>query len=246
MAEQRDVFRRYEKKYVLSEAQYLALRRALRSHMHEDEYGLGTVVSLYYDTADFALIRASIEKPVYKEKLRLRSYGTPEEEDTVFIELKKKYGGVVFKRRFGVPLGQARRYLAGGSAPAVPPGELQILREADWFLTSHDVEPKAVISCDRRALVGNNDAGLRVTFDRSLRWRKTQLDLASGDWGAPLLPGGTIMEVKTLGAMPLWLCGLLSEVRAYPCAISKYGLCYKENLMGDFLPRDAKGGETCA
>ncbi|HPE16255.1 MAG TPA: polyphosphate polymerase domain-containing protein [Oscillospiraceae bacterium] len=246
MAKNRDVFRRYEKKYILDEAQYLALRRALMDHMHEDEYGLGTVVSLYYDTADFTLIRASIERPVYKEKLRLRSYGTPNDSDTVFIELKKKYRGVVFKRRFGVSLEEARRYLAGGSVPAVSPEETQIVRETDWFLATHDVEPKSVISCDRRALVGNDDAELRITFDRSLRWRKTQLDLAFGDWGAPLLPGGTVMEIKTLGAMPLWLCELLSEVRAYPASISKYGLCYKEDLMGDLLPQESKGGASCA
>ena len=101
MATYQDVFARYEKKYKLTLSQYAALRRWLQDRMEVDSYGLHTICNIYYDTPDFQLIRTSLEKPVYKEKLRLRSYGVPGGDTPVFVELKKKLDGVVYKRLGG-------------------------------------------------------------------------------------------------------------------------------------------------
>ena len=68
-------FERYEKKYFLSPEQQRQLLQAIGSHVKMDFYGRYTISNLYYDTPDWRLIRTSLEKPIYKEKLRVRSYG---------------------------------------------------------------------------------------------------------------------------------------------------------------------------
>jgi hypothetical protein len=223
-------FQRVEKKYLLTQAQYAALSEGMRPYLRRDEYGRYTICNLYYDTDDFRLIRASLEKPVYKEKLRLRSYGVPTDTDKVFVELKKKFDGVVYKRRTVLECARAAAYLSGGACPL--PGD-QICREIDWFLGSYPLSPKVFLAYEREALAGADDPQLRVTFDTGLRWRTDQLDLRFGDQGDPLLMDGKIlMEIKIPGAAPLWLSHLLSEAQVYPTSFSKYGLCYRQNLMG--------------
>lgn len=201
MATYQDVFARYEKKYKLTLSQYAALRRWLQDRMEVDSYGLHTICNIYYDTPDFQLIRTSLEKPVYKEKLRLRSYGVPGGDTPVFVELKKKLDGVVYKRRVSLPLREAKRYLAYEGRPDL---DCQILREIDWALARYPLEPKAFIAYDRIALFGREDPDLRITFDCNLRWRDAFLDLSQGDWGQPLLDKQEIlMEAKLPAAMPL-------------------------------------------
>lgn len=242
MAEYQNVFERYEKKYMLDQVQYSLLRQALKEKMQEDQYGLHTIGNIYYDTEDYELIRTSLEKPVYKEKLRLRSYGTPRKDSVVFVELKKKYAGVVYKRRTGMELSQAQEYLKKGMRPDTQ--EPQILNEIDWFLKQHMVSAKIYIAYDRIALAGKEDASLRITFDRNLRYRRTMLDLSRGDWGHELLEEGKIlMEVKISQAMPLWLSRQLSKLEIYPVSFSKYGECYRKYLKSDLT---AIGGIICA
>lgn len=223
-------FRRYEKKYFLTPQQYQALLPRLHPYMRADEYGRYTICNIYYDTDNFQLIRASLEKPVYKEKLRLRSYGVPDGEQKVFVELKKKFDHVVYKRRSVMPCDRAAAYLAGR---ACPDNGGQICREIDWFLNSYRLRPRVFIAYDRTALTGREDGELRITFDTGLRWRDTQLDLRAGDGGAPLLADDRIlMEIKIPGSAPVWLSRILSELGIFPTSFSKYGLCYREHLMG--------------
>lgn len=226
-------FERYEKKYMLTPAQYDALRLSFAPHLRADEYGRYSICSLYYDTPDYRLIRASLSKPVYKEKLRLRSYGVPGSADPVFVELKKKFQGEVFKRRVVMDASSAARYLADGYRPVRKDArEEQICREIDWFRRSYNPAPAALIAYEREAYAGTENPALRVTFDQNIRWRASELDLRAGDQGEALLPGGHIlMEVKIPGAAPLWLARALSENRVYPASFSKYGVCYSEHLM---------------
>ena len=91
MADFNTVFKRYEKKYMLTKEQYESFKEDIDDFMKIDEYGLSTICNIYYDTVDYKLISRSIEKPIYKEKIRLRSYGIPTPDSTVFLELKKKY-----------------------------------------------------------------------------------------------------------------------------------------------------------
>lgn len=222
-------FKRIEKKYRLSRAQYEALLPRLQEGMIRDQYGLHTINNIYFDTESFACVRRSIAKPVYKEKLRLRAYGTPGSEDTVFVELKKKYKGIVYKRRAPLANREAMQYLL----KAIPPKESsQVLREIDWYLQKNPVVPKVCLAYDRLALAGREDASLRVTFDEGIRWRTDALNLTQGSYGTPLLPGdGIIMEVKLQDAMPLWLAALFSALNIYPSSFSKYGACYQQFLM---------------
>lgn len=231
-------FERYEKKYLLTKTQYKMLRELTSIRLTEDSYGQHTICNLYLDTDDYALIRTSLEKPTYKEKLRLRSYGVPSGEDPVFLELKKKCSGIVYKRRTALTLAQARQYLNQGDAPETGG---QILREIDWAMGLYRPKIKVFLAYDRVALFGTEDSELRVTFDQNIRWRDTMLELSKGDWGAPVLESERVlMEIKLLGAMPLWLSHLLSQLEIYPTPFSKYGACYQNFL------RQELGGVLCA
>ena len=222
-------FKRYEKKYLLSAAKFDRLWERMREHLVPDRFFQSTVCSIYYDSDDFSLIRHSLERPVYKEKLRLRSYGVPGPEGEVFVELKKKFRGVVYKRRVQLGAVEAEAYLAGRSHPA---GDGQILREIDFFLQTHPVSPKVFIACEREAWVDRDEPELRFTFDRNLRWRDTDLSLTAGSAGEPLLKQGEVlMEIKIPEAAPLWLAHLLSELEVFPTSFSKYGTCYRQDLL---------------
>ena len=222
-------FERCEKKYILSVPAYKQLAELLVPQMEIDRYGLCTVSSLYYDTDDYRIIRASAERPVYKEKLRLRAYGTPARDSTVYLELKKKLEGVVYKRRIALPLREAALYLDHG----VDPGQdSQIFREIDWFVRRYRPRAKVLLGGDRLALYGKDDPELRITFDFKLRWRDYNLDLAQGSLGQNLLPPDQcLMEIKARQAIPIWLARLLSERELYPCSFSKYGICYKNHIL---------------
>lgn len=223
-------FERVEKKYLLTPAQLDALAPMLHRHMQIDQYGRHTICNVYYDTPDYRLIRTSLQKPMYKEKLRLRSYGVPGPGDTVFVELKKKYRGVVYKRRTALELTAAERWLAGdGPAP-----EGQIAREIDYFQSLYRTGPAVFLAYDRAAMFGRQDPDLRLTLDENIRWRTDALALSAGDRGSPLsVQGLYLMEVKLPGVMPLWLAHGLAQAGAAPVSFSKYGCCYREFLQED-------------
>lgn len=222
-------FKRYEKKYLLMQEQYEAMRAGMAEHMVPDVYGNYSISNVYYDTPDYRLIRESLEKPVYKEKLRMRSYGVPGSHDTVFVEIKKKFEGVVYKRRITMEMQDAALYLYGARR-----GDgSQISREIDYFLKLYQPAPKVFIAYDREAYAAADGGELRITFDTGLRARSTDVDLRLGDHGAPLLPEGlTLMEVKIPGAAPVWLARLLSENSIFPTSFSKYGAYYKQFVLG--------------
>ena len=164
-------FERVEKKYLLTPAQLDALAPLLHRYMQTDQYGRHTICNVYYDTPDYRLIRTSLQKPVYKEKLRLRSYGVPQPGDIVFVELKMKYRGVVYKRRTALELTAAERWLAG-SGPA-PEG--QIPREIDYVQSLYRTVPAVFLAYDRVALFGRQDPNLRLTLEENIRWRTDAL-----------------------------------------------------------------------
>jgi len=230
MGNSQDTFKRVEKKYMLDTLQYSKLLEKLDGIMVEDAFGLHTIGNIYYDTEDYSLIRASIDKPVYKEKIRLRSYGKPRADKKVFVELKKKYKGIVYKRRVQMTLREARDYL--GPQRKHPEKTSQILKELDWTLDFYHPVPKVFIGYERSAFYCKENADLRITFDTNLRWRTTLLDLEVGTWGSPLMEDGfVLMEIKIPGSIPLWLSRTLAELRIYPKTFSKYGTCYEKYLI---------------
>lgn len=229
MSEYQGIFKRYEKKYLINDEKYKLLSQKLYQYFKVDDYGRTTICNIYFDTPDYRLIRASKEAPVYKEKLRLRSYGIPREGDKVFIELKKKYKGIVYKRRVKAELNDAVQYLYWKKQ--FNP-QTQITKEIDWFINHYEeLIPAMYISYNRVALYGREDNDLRITFDNNILWREEDLWLQNGIWGRPLLKQeDTLMEIKIPGAMPIWLSHTLDELEIYPTSFSKYGRGYDRLL----------------
>ncbi len=228
MGQIQKVFNRYEKKFLLDENTYIRFKEELDTYMEEDEYGLHTIRNIYYDTPTNELIRASIEGPKYKEKFRIRCYGTPTYDSMCFLEIKKKYKGLVNKRRVAIPMEEAEKYLISG---ALPTNQSQIFKEIDYFFSRYTLEPKRYIAYDRLAMFGKEDNEFRVTFDINIRSRDTNLTLyEDSDNDYLLAPGQRLMEVKISEAMPLWFARLLSKYQIYPTSFSKYGNFYKKQL----------------
>ena len=182
-----------------------------------------------------------MEKPVYKEKLRLRSYSTPKSDSNVFLELKKKYNGVVYKRRKTMNYTQAMNYINKG----VKPDDSQIMRELDWAMKYYkSLAPRMFIAYDRTAFYSKTDHELRITFDRNVRFRTDNLDLAKGHYGERILDANLcIMEIKALSAMPLWLTETLADMGVFPGTFSKYGTAYQ---LTEERKHHYKGGQFCA
>ena len=228
-------FRRIEKKYVLTEATAARVIERLLPFMDEDQYGRHTIRNIYYDTADYALIRHSIRKPVYKEKFRLRGYSTAGDAHLTFAELKKKYKGIVYKRRVAGGAQDIDRLLRGGWLEGE---DAQTQREIHWFLNAYRPVPRVFIGYERDAFFGREDPLLRVTFDRHIRWREDDLSLTGGDAGTLVLSDDpVVMEVKIADAAPLWLARLFSELGIYPVSFSKYGACYLRHIAPSFLTK---------
>lgn len=223
-------FKRYEKKFLLNKEQYDNLIPILLEYMDYDEYCRDgrnySIYNLYYDTENDDVIRHSIYKPYYKEKLRLRSYRVPKSlDEKVFLELKKKINGIVNKRRVVMTLGEAYDFLDLRKRPDTEDYiNKQVLNEIEYYLENNNVHPKLYIGYTRKALFGKNDREFRVTFDSHIITRRQDLTLEAGESGDELLEHGQyLMEVKILGAMPIWFVKVLSELEIYNTHFSKYG-----------------------
>ncbi len=224
------VFKRYELKYIITEEQQKIILKAAEGKLFLDKYGKTLIKNLYFDTPDYLLIRRSIEKPCYKEKLRLRSYGQVSPSTPVFAELKKKYNSVVYKRRISLPYETALNWLTGNEGLNC---HTQISREIDYFLKYYKtLEPKVFLSYEREAYYWNEDKNFRVTFDKNITVRDSLLSLEKEVFGHAVLPEDKIlMEIKCTGGIPLWLTAVLSEEKIYKTSFSKYGTAYKQLIF---------------
>ena len=222
------VMKRYEFKYHLSPSQTEFFKRRLEGRMEPDQFGLTTIASIYYDTPDYRLVRASIEKPLFKEKLRLRSYGTATDTSPVFLELKRKAYGIVYKRRIQTTVTQVDKFFADDG---IVTGGGQIDREIAAFREHYPLlRPSCLIMYDRTAYF-QPDGDLRLTIDANPRWRRDDLTLTGSMDGTPLLPPGwSILEVKVQDAVPMWLAQTLSVGKIYKGSFSKYGEAYRQQL----------------
>ena len=228
-----EVFNRYEHKYFLDEKTYEKVKSAIETHMELDPYNTDgtayTISNIYFDTHDDYLVRRSLEGPVYKEKLRLRSYGVPDTDSEVFLEIKKKVGGLVNKRRTGLKLFEAYEFTETGIKPEnkdyMNP---QVMNEIEYFLKRYELMPKVYLAYDRIAYFEKDNPDLRISFDFNIRSRRNEVMLENGDTGEMLLPGDMcLMEIKTARAKPLWLTSMLSDMQIRRVSFSKYGTEYK-------------------
>lgn len=221
--EYQNMFERYEIKYLVDQKQRKAIEARMADRgMAPDQYGRHTIRNVYFDTPSYVLIRESMEKPVYKEKLRMRSYCQASEESLVFLELKKKFQSIVYKRRICLQEKEAMDYMLVGKKL---PEESQVGHELDYFKAFYQsLRPSMFLTYDREAHGSEEDPDFRVTFDENILWRTREMDLKKEVYGHRLLPKGySLMEVKTKGAIPLWMVELLTKQRVYKTSFSKYG-----------------------
>lgn len=233
------IFKRYEMKYMLTRSQKAKLLQIMAPYMALDQYGRTTICNLYFDTDSYRLIRRSLEKPAYKEKLRVRSYGTAGPDTPVFVELKKKYEDVVYKRRVSMPNREAAAWLERGEQPKNPS---QITREIDYVCGYYDdLKPVVFLSYEREAFFARDGGDFRVTFDENILCREDHLSLSEGAWGEKLLPDDLVlMELKTPGGIPLWMTRFLSQEHIYKTSFSKYGTAYKTLIFPEHHPKEGE------
>ncbi len=224
-----NTFKRREMKFLLNEEQYTFLRSEIEKHMTEDDFGRHTILNIYLDNLNNDLIRSSLGKPVYKEKLRLRTYGQCAVDNSpAFLEIKKKFRGITYKRRFELTYKELHNYITDGT----PPDKRgQVFEEIDYMIRRMSLKPKIVICYDREAYYGKDDKEFRLTFDGNVRFRRDDLDLRAGDHGEYLITQPyTIMEVKSAGAIPIWLARTLSEKKIFHGSFSKYGNIFANEI----------------
>lgn len=231
MADFKTVFKRYELKYLMDGTQKAAVYAALEEHMLLDQYGHSTIRNIYLDTDNFLLARRSIDRPLYKEKLRFRSYGCPKPDGKIFVELKKKYKGVVYKRRLDMPLDRAMQWFAD---PQAEGPQSQIGAEIDFLRSRYPgIAPAMVLNYEREAYYPKESIDFRVTIDSNILARTEDLDLTAPNGGIAVLPEGyTLMEIKTLGGIPLWMTEVMDRCGLYKSAFTKYGNAYKLLVVG--------------
>jgi len=226
------IFKRYELKYLLTKEQVAMLKKEMAGRLVIDRYGLTSIRNIYFDTDDYRLIRSSLDKPVYKEKLRVRSYGIIKKDEKVFVELKKKYEGIVYKRRISSTESNAMIWLVENG---VNEERGQIVDEIDYFKTFYrGLKPKVFISYDREAYFSADDTDIRITLDTNLTGRNTDLSLRKGIYGKRIIPEDiTVMEIKVPASIPLWLVRFLNENRIYKSSLSKYGKYYTDVICNN-------------
>ena len=220
------VFKRYEIKYMLTLEQKQKVLQAIEPYMALDKYGLTTIRNIYFDTDNYRLIRHSIDKPAYKEKLRIRSCSQAKPDSTVFVELKKKYQSVVYKRRISLPELEAMEWVMRERHCHK---DTQISEEVDYFLDYYEtLHPTVFLSYEREAYWNTAGGDFRVTFDDTILCRQDDLSLESEVYGTPLLPDGMVlMEIKCTCGLPLWMTRVLSKEHIYKTSFSKYGTAYQ-------------------
>lgn len=237
-----NTFARKEIKFLLDMDQYYGLMEAIPQYMNPDKFCVGGkeygIYNIYYDTPDDYLIRESLAKPYYKEKIRLRSYYSPAApDDTVFLEIKKKIGGIVTKRRVSMTLAESDAYFADRTKPEITKYITeQVFRELDVFLDSYPITPKQYISYQREAFFGKDNSDFRLTFDRKITERRFDLRLDKESYGNYIIgEDQRLMEIKVSNAMPDWLVRKLSELKIYKTSFSKYGRAYTSFVQDQVL-----------
>ena len=236
-----EIFNRVEQKYVLTKEQYKKIFLEIEPYLEKDYYYQSKICNLYFDNENNDFIINSLEKPIFKEKIRIRSYGVPNLEDIVFLERKGKYNGVVFKRRIEIKLLDLYKYLETGEIK--DKYNNQVMKEMDYIIKKFDLKPKIFIGYDRLSYYDKNNINFRVTFDSNLRSREDELLLELGDNGNLYKKDLIIMEVKSLQSIPLWFIKVLSDNNIYSNSFSKYGEIYrkkKENKQSFCIIKEKK------
>ena len=222
-----EFFRRVEKKYIINKQQYLILKEIMNKTMIEDEHGKSTICNVYFDTENYDLIRHSITKPLYKEKIRLRSYNIPTLDSNVYLEIKRKFNGVVSKRRVEMKLSDYYKL-----EEKIFCKNNQVENELNYYFKLYNLKPKMYLSYFRRAYYDKENRDFRITFDSNILARRFDLEMEKGSYGEHIFEEDKyIMEIKTLGAIPIWFVKILNDLKVCPCGFSKYGEAYTQLVL---------------
>lgn len=229
-------FKRYEYKYRLSAQQYVRLLEVMKTTMQLDEFGRNTINNIYFDTPDFLLIRRSLEKPTYKEKLRVRWYGAREEKTPIYIELKKKYKGIVYKRRIKRNWKETKGYFKYHE-PLPTKDQEQITRELDYFMDFYaTLRPALFLGYEREAYFGLENKDFRMTFDFNIRCTEGEVLHQKNNNGTRVIPQDEVLlEVKTGEGLPQWLLHFFADEEVYRSSFSKYGTAYTKIILPKIL-----------
>ncbi len=219
------IFKRWELKYILTIDQYKKLILLMKKHMIQDKYKRHKISNIYFDTKNYEIIRSSIEKPFYKEKLRIRKYN---DNTSVFIELKKKFNGIVYKRRIEVEDDILDKNIYNLTQ------KTQINNEINYFLKIHEeIDARVYLSYERDAYYGKIDKEFRMTFDFNIKYRGEGISfLEDKNRDKEVLSREyVLLEVKTAKGLPFWLLDFFSSNKIYKTSFSKYGTAYKKFIF---------------
>lgn len=219
---------RCEYKYLLDKMTADALRTRIAERLTPDENSKGlpyVISSLYFDSSAHKLYFQTLDRSVYRYKLRLRVYGESNSSDSIsFFEIKSKLDGLSTKRRLKLPLAVNEQLWSDRTLPEeLKPHDLKLARDILFLLDTDRLAPTSIVSYERLAYCRNDESRLRVTFDTKLRIRTNDLDLRHGTHGTPIMNDECILEVKSCSSIPLWLTRLIGEYRLANTSYSKYG-----------------------
>lgn len=221
-----DTFERVEHKYLLSKSQANKLYSYIRDYIQDDIYPQYSLHNIYLDSSNYTMISRSIEGPQYKEKLRIRSYGDPDDSGFIYVEMKKKYAGIVYKRRIQIKENELNDFFNGSLKI-----DNQILHEIEYMEQIYHPQPKIFIGYDRRAFSGKYENDVRITFDTNIRYRLDHLSLHDDYPDTYLLHDDQcLLEVKVMDRYPLWLTHALTSMHLTRTSFSKYGTIYTNIL----------------
>jgi len=227
-----EFFKRIERKYLINQKQYINLKEIMENYTVEDSHGQSKICNVYFDTKNYDLIRTSIEGPVYKDKIRIRSYNTPKADTPIFLEIKRKSEGIVSKRRIQAPLNEVNEFIKTGEIKNINQVDKQVLKELKYYFNLYKLKPTAYVSYDRSAYYAKDDNEFRITIDSNIIARNYDLCLEKGSYGTRILNSNLyLLEVKTSEKIPLWFVKALSKENIGPAGFSKYGELYKQLIL---------------
>ena len=224
-----EFFRRSEQKYILSKEQLNEIKKMLKDVFIEDEHGESTICNLYFDTEQYNLIMNSIDKPKYKDKIRLRSYNIPNLNSNIYLEIKRKYNGVTGKRRIQMNIDDYYEFINNIENQK---NNSQVKKELKYYFKLYNLKPSMFLSYDRMAFYYKENRDFRITIDKNILARDFDLEIDKGIYGTRILEEDKyIMEIKTLGVLPMWFVQYLNKLKIYPQSFSKYGEAYKKIIL---------------
>ncbi|MFC1635990.1 VTC domain-containing protein [Planctomycetota bacterium] len=231
-------------KYHITESKAAAIARYVGNFLQMDRYsklqrrGDYPIVSLYLDSGDLQLCRESLGGHKNRFKLRIRSY-TDEPEYPRFFEIKRRMNTIIMKSRTRVMDADVPNLLAGLPLPTQAfTADVKTINQFQLYMNSIRARPAVLVRYMRHAFEGDSNNRVRVTFDRELAYKVTNLPevrLGGSGWQRnPFNINGVILEIKFTGNFPAWLTEMVKYFNLRQRSISKYASSIKDSCSLQF------------